>query len=157
MSRSRHLLWFSGLAALLWLVFISLQTAALSPPLLALQLAPTPEAFGRVLDRWQAPGIALYRAHFVPDFMLLACYGLFGALFARQVLRGGRARRAAAAAALPAAALCDAAENLLHLQLLSAPAALDAALVAAAFGASVLKWLLILAFTVLVATGWRRR
>ncbi len=148
MPFSRLLRWASGLAALALFGLITARTAALDPPLLALQLAPTPEAFGGVLQRWQAPGIAVYRAHFALDFALLACYGLFGRLLAR---------RGWVAWALPAAALCDAAENLLHLRLLARPEALDALVVAAAFGASVLKWLLILAFVAGLLAGLRRR
>ena len=147
-----------GLATLTLAVALALYLRALQPGVLALQFAATPRAFAAVVHAWGDAGLARYRAHLPWDFVLLGSYAAFGWQLARHgTLFTTRSLRTLGAAALPLAALFDAAENLLHLWLTAAPRfglawlyALSAALAAA-------KWLCVLAFAALVCAALLRR
>ncbi len=136
---------FAGLAA--WL-------APLEPGIVPLQLAATPRAFGAIVHAWGPEGLARYRAHFAADFVLLAGYGLLGwRLVQLTALFAALAPRAHTAAAwmLPAAALADAAENLLHLWLTAAPRFGPAWPYGLAAASAAAKWLLLAGFAAALA------
>lgn len=139
------------LAAATALLFsaMALYTSSLDPGIPAIQFTFTETGFRRVLDAWQAAGVARFRAHFAIDFPFLACYGALGYfLSTRTVLFrhfSGRTR-SLLAAALPAAAAADAVENALHLYFLHAAVPVVQALYPAAGVAASVKWLLIAAF-----------
>ncbi|MBE2263134.1 MAG: hypothetical protein IAE92_10360 [Burkholderiaceae bacterium] len=160
-----RLAWTLGLLALGLLIGLGWWLRPLQPDIMALQLAFSAPAFRSVLEHWGPQGLALYRAHFGADFVLLILYGAFGwrlathaALF--KVLSPRRRRWAAAM--LPLAALADAAENALHL-LLTTPVALamppQAGWIALAAVCASAKWLLLTAFALAVvgALGLSRR
>ncbi len=148
--------WFFGLAAAALFAGLSIMLAPLDPGPLALQLAFTPQAFGRVIHAWSPEQLALYRTHLPIDFILLGCYGAFGYLLAARssLFAGWRpASRAVARWCLPLAAGFDAAENLLHLWLTAMPR-FDVTLpyLAAALCSSA-KWLLLCGFALAVASA----
>ncbi len=136
------LLLFAGLAILL---------APLEPSVLQLQFAFAPRAFGQIVHTWQSEGLARYRAHFPADFALLLSYATFGYLFATRTrlaaLGGAWARWL-----LPAAALADALENVLHLWLTAAPRLAIFWPYPLAAAAASCKWLALVGFGVWV--GW---
>lgn len=147
--RPKVLLWVTGALAGVLFAGIALQLAPLRPGALALQFAFTARGFGEIVHWWPPDDLARYRAHFPADFALLACYGAFGWLLAgRTRLLAGRppAVRAWFTAALPAAAVFDATENLLHLWLTAAPRFGVAWAYPLAAGAASLKWALLLAY-----------
>lgn len=123
---------------------MQLMLASLSPNILALQFAFTPASFQGVLADWQGHGVAAYRAHFPLDFAFLLSYGVFGYLLA------SRPQAEHAKWLAPAAAACDAAENVAHLFLLSSAAAPSGWVVAVAATLSLLKWLLLAVFAAAV-------
>ena len=148
-----------GLAALGVFIGIALYLAPLDPGILWLQFAFTAPNFEGVLRQWQAQGIALYRGHFVADFVLLVLYGAFGFAYGRRRIAAQDTDRTVARLlvwSLPAAALADAAENTLHLLLTDGRPAAAPALYALAGLAATVKWVGILAFTA-AALGIRRR
>jgi hypothetical protein len=150
---STRALWFSGLAAALLLCALGWYLSPLKPGILALQLAFTPRAFGAVVHAWPPEHLALYRSHLPVDGLLLLAYGTWGYLFAtrgRLLASAGAGLRRAATWALPAAAACDAVEDVLHWWLTAEPRfgmPLPHALAATAASC---KWLLILVFLGLV-------
>lgn len=155
-----RLAWALGLAAVTLFGAIALMLAPLEPGVLALQFAATPHAFGAVVHAWGEDGVARYRAHLPWDFALLVAYGAFGWVLAHRtaLFAGWRAReRRLAAALLPAAALADAVENLLHLWLTAAPRFDAAEVYALAAAAAGLKWCALLAFALCVAAVLARR
>lgn len=113
----------------------------LRPSFLAPQFASSRRAFDAIVGQWSDAQLAAYRRWLRIDFATLACYAGFGWLWA--------AGSTWLALALPAAALADAAENLLHLRL-TRPGATSAAevLYLASGIASTLKFGLIAAFAV---------
>ncbi|MBI3148629.1 MAG: hypothetical protein HYZ17_08985 [Betaproteobacteria bacterium] len=138
-------LWLTGGLGLLLFVGLSIFLAPLEPSVLRLQFAFTPRAFGQIVHTWQVEGLARYRAHFPADFALLLSYAVFGYLLAR------RTRLAAMGGVwarwlLPAAALADALENVLHLWLTAAPRLAVFWPYPLAASAASCKWLLVLAF-----------
>ncbi len=160
-----RLAWTLGLLALGLLIGLGWWLWPLRPDIMALQLAFSAPAFRSVLEQWGPQGLALYRAHFGADFVLLILYGAFGWRLAThaaffKVLSPRRRRWAAAM--LPLAALADAAENALHL-LLTTPVALamppQAGWIALAAVCASAKWLLLTAFALAVvgALGLSRR
>jgi hypothetical protein len=147
-------------AALAAALFIGLAwyLAPLEPGVLALQFAFTPRAFASVVHAWPSEALARYRAHLPLDFVLLAAYGSFGWLLATRTALFAHchpALRRFACWALPLAALCDAAENGLHLWLTELPRFGMPAAYALAATASTLKWLLLLAFAASLAYALR--
>ena len=156
------LLWLSGVLALGLFIAMVVQSSPLVPGIPALQLTFNETAFKAVLAQWGPDGIARFRAHLRIDFLVLTSYGVFGYLFVRY--RGlfqhlGKAARRVAGWAMPVAAMLDAIENLLHLQLISEPATHAPALYLAAGLVSTGKWLLIASFLAgtlyLLVTQWR--
>jgi len=149
MKQSLWPLWLTGGLSVVLVAGIAIHLAPLRPGVLALQLAFSPRGFGEIVHWWPPDHLARYRSHFPADFALLVCYGAFGWLLARRTgLFADRsaAWRAWAAWALPAAALCDAAENFLHLWLTAAPRFGVGWVYLASATASSLKWALLLAW-----------
>ena len=149
----------SGLVALALFAALAAWLAPLEPGALALQFAATPRAFGEVVHRWSAQDLQRYRAYLPLDAVLLLAYGAFGFLLAtRTALFAplGERARAAAGWAMPAAAAFDAVENGLHAWLTAAPRFGVPSLYAASAGAAGLKWLLLLAFALLVVAALAR-
>lgn len=152
--------WISAGLAVLLFAGLAGYLAPLNPGVLSLQFAATPRAFGAVVHAWPPEHLARYRAHLPVDGLLLLAYGSFGYLLATRstLLTALRPRmRWAATWALPAAALFDAIENALHWWLTELPrfgVPLAYGLAAAAAG---LKWLLIVAFMLLVSHALAKR
>lgn len=133
-----------GIAVYLW---------PLRPGVLVLQLAYSPRAFGAVIHAWSADDLVRYRAHLPYDFLLLACYASFGWLLAsRTALFAARPAglRRLAAWLLPLAAACDATENAFHWWLTEVPRFEIAWAYALAAACAAAKWLLLLAWLLLV-------
>lgn len=128
----------------------------LTPSILALQLAFTPDAFTDVLSRWGEAGIARYREHFACDMAHPFIYGALGVAWVRwsglfAALPSWRRR--AWTVALPVAGACDLVENALHWTLLGSAGAITAFPVALAATAASVKW----GLAVLFAAGLVRR
>ncbi len=147
------LLWLTGLASMALLGGLAWYLSPLQPGVVALQLAFTPQAFGRIVHGWPPEHLQRYLAHLPVDGLLLVCYATFGyllatrtALFMRRSLRVQQWARWL----LPLAALFDAMENLMHAWLASAPRFSVPWAYAASATSSSLKWLLLLAFAALV-------
>jgi hypothetical protein len=148
-----RLLWLSGLATLGLFVALAWMLAPLHPNILALQFAFTPAAFARVVHAWPDAHLQRYLAHLRWDYLLLACYAVFGWLLAtRSTLFDAQppALRRAAKWLLPTAAVFDAVENALHGWLAAAPRFGVGWLYALSAISSSLKWLLLLSFATLV-------
>ena len=146
--------WTLGALALLLTAGLATFLAPLEPGAVALQLTFSPQAFAEVVHRWSPQDLARYRRHLPLDFALLATYGCFGFLLARRaaMFAGWTPRaRARAANLMPSAAVCDAAENLLHGWLTEVPRFGVPAVYPFAGSVALLKWLLIIGFGVLVA------
>ena len=149
-----------GLLTLALFVALYLFLRPLRPGVLALQFAATPRAFGAVVHAWGPEGLARYRAHLPWDFVLLGAYAAFGWLVARRTALFDTLAtrwRALAAAALPLAALFDAAENLLHAWLTAAPRFGLAWLYALSATTAAAKWLFVLAFAAVACAALMRR
>lgn len=146
-------LWLSGAGALALCAGIALYLAPLQPGVLVLQLAYSPRAFGAVIHAWSADDLLRYRAHLPYDFLLLACYASFGWLLAsRTALFATRSAglRRLASWLLPLAAACDATENAFHWWLTEVPRFEIAWAYAVAAACAAGKWLLSLAWLLLV-------
>lgn len=153
------LVWFFGVAAALTFAALAWMLAPLDPGVLTLQFAFTPQAFASVIHAWSPEQLALYRAHLPFDFILLGCYGAFGALLASRsslFVSWQPATRAAARWALPAAAAFDAGENMLQGWLTAAPRFGLALPYAASALCSVLKWALLFGFALAVVRALAR-
>jgi hypothetical protein len=151
---------YLGLAALAVFIGIAVYLAPLEPGILRLQFSFTASSFQGVLEQWQAQGIALYRAHFSADFVLLVLYGAFGFAWGRQCVAARAMHRRLAwlvVWSLPVAALADAGENVLHLLLTDGRPDAAPQLYAAAGLAALLKWLAILAFGAATLGASRRQ
>lgn len=149
-----HAVWFTGCLAAALFVGLAWALAPLTPGVLAIQLAFTPQAFASIIHVWPPEHLNLYRAHLAADVLLLASYGAFGYLLATRsrVFAGSpRFLRTLATWALPLAALFDAIENALHGWFTAEPRFGLDVLYAAAGAVSVTKWVLLLAFGGLVA------
>lgn len=145
--------WLLGGAALVLFAALAAFLAPLEPGVLQLQLAFSPRAFGAVMHFWSPQDLARYRAHLPWDFLLLGCYGAFGLLLTRRsglFARHAPAARLVVASLMPAAALCDAVENALHLWLTAAPRFGVAPAYLLSGLAATLKWLLLIAFAAAV-------
>ena len=153
------LVWLTGLASMALLGGLAWYLSPLQPGVVALQLAFTPRAFGRIVHGWSSEHLQRYLVHLPVDGLLLVCYGAFGyllatrtALFRRTSLRVQQGARWL----LPLAALFDAVENLMHAWLASAPRFGVPWAYAASATSSSLKWLLLLAFAALVIQALAR-
>lgn len=153
------LLWVIGGAALALFAGLSVELSTLEPGVLALQLAATAQRFGAIVHQWSPQQLARYRAHLPLDGVLLLLYGSFGFLLATRTQLFATLPRwlqRAAAPWLPLAALFDAAENLLHSWLTAAPRFGEPAVYLGAAGCSLLKWLLLAGFALLIAAALMR-
>ncbi len=154
------LLWLTGLTALVLFAGLVWYLAPLEPGVVALQLAFTPPAFGRVVHTWPADHLQRYLWHLPVDALLLVSYGVFGYLLATRTAlfqySVGAVQRWARRL-LPLAALFDAVENLFHAWLASAPRLGVPWAYALSATASSLKWLLLLAFAGLAIGAMARR
>lgn len=129
-----------GTAAVALFITITCRLWRLRPGLLGAQFTFTERHFRSVVDQWGPEGLARFRSHFVLDYCFLACYGLFG-------LALGFALQSAVPWILPAAAVFDAIENLLHQRFATAaPNSLPKIAFLAAGVSSSMKWALIAAF-----------
>lgn len=154
----------SGLIALALFLGLAVYLAPLDPSLIALQLSFTQEGFTNVLAAWKPQGVAIFRSHLPVDGVLLLAYGVFGYTF---VSRSNifdlisAATRKKLAYLLPAAALADSAENMVHWVLTSPGAAGSTASMdwpyALAGGCATLKWLGLTGFVVFAGVVWARR
>lgn len=116
--------WLTGGAALALFAGMGAWLSELKPSVVALQFAFLPRPFGEIVHQWGPEGLARFRAHFFADYPFLLLYGLFGVLLARRSTvfdALSRPGRQFATGVLPAAAVCDALENTLHLWLTAAP------------------------------------
>lgn len=152
--------WFAGLLALGILLALGVYLAPLQPPLVALQLTFSREAFDAVAAQWGEQGVALFRKHLYPDFALMAAYALYGVCTVRYT-RLFHMRFVPPIfwyAIMPLAALADVAENMLHLAI-TAPQAqpLDWWYCAAGISASIKFGLIVLFLLVIVRRGWALR
>jgi hypothetical protein len=148
-------LWLTGLLSASLFVGIAWYLAPLSPSILSLQLAATPQTFGAIVHTWPPEYLARYRNHLPVDCLLLLAYGAFGYLLSSWTGTFAalcRSARLCATWALPVAALFDAVENALHWWLTDVPRFGVPAVYAVAACAAAIKWLLILAFT--LAAGY---
>ncbi len=153
------LLWLTGLASLALLGGLAWTLAPLKPGVVALQLAFTPQAFGRIVHAWPNEHLQRYLAHLPVDGLLLVCYGVFGYLLATRTalfLRSSLRVQQWARWLMPLAALFDAVENALHAWLASAPRFGVPWAYAVSATSSSLKWLLLLAFAGLVILALAR-
>ena len=139
--------WILLAPALALVVVTHWQLRALRPSFLATQFAWSRAGFDGIVARWSARQRAAYRLWQRADFVTLACYGAFGWLWA-----GAAGHAPWLVGMLPAAAMADALENVLHLRF-TRPGAAPApdALHRAAGFASALKFMLIAGFVVALA------
>ncbi len=135
-----------GLAAAISQLHLLTITGALSPSLVAAQLAFTPAAYSAVLKSWGDAGMQAYRAHLPWDMLHPLLYGAFGYLLASRTpsLSGAHGLRWL----LPLAAVFDYGENFSQLHLLYWGVPYNAAIVAFSACCSTAKWLLVAAFIV---------
>ncbi len=148
-ARARAAVVVTGLVSASLFGYLAWDLAPLEPGVLALQFAFSPRAFAEVVHQWSAQDLARYRAHLPIDGLLLVSYALFGVLAAtrtRLFAASGPGSVRRAALLLPAAALCDAFENLMHWWLTGAPRFGVPWAYALAAGLSSLKWLGLLGF-----------
>lgn len=146
-----------ALACLALFSGIALYLLPLEPNLLALQFSFNQNDFQAVLAQWQGEELQRFKLHFMADFALLTCYGLWGYCWVHTAIWLQRASwRNALAWLLPLAALSDALENLLQLYLLDQTAALHW-LYPLAGTMALLKWLLLTSFALLLVWAWTRR
>ena len=152
--------WTSGLIALVLFTGLAWYLSPLEPGVVALQFAHTPAAFGEILSLWSAEDLLRYRRHLPVDFLLLAAYGAFGHLLVtRTRVWGSRSDslRRLASWLLPLAAFFDAAENVLHGWLIEGPQLDVPFLYPVSAVCSLLKWVLIAGFSLLMIHGLVRQ
>lgn len=155
-SSVMNLLWLIGLCDVLLFAGMVLLLAPLKPGILALQCSFRRESFGAVLAAWGEAGLRRYRAHLPVDCIFLLGYAAFGHLWAGQATLPAWAA-AWAPWVLPAAAVFDALENLLHLRLARRGVSAAPGWYAFTGTCSALKWALVLVFAGLVpASLWGR-
>ena len=131
-----------GTAAVALFFAMNRRVGSLSPGLLRAQFTFTERQFRSVIDQWGPEGLAQFRSHFVLDYWFLACYWLFGVAL-------GFAQQSAVPWLLPAAAVFDAIENLLHQRFATAaPNSLPKIAFLAAGVSSSMKWALSAAFLI---------
>lgn len=115
---------------------------------LGLQTTLSGDEFYGILAGWNPEQVALYLAHFGPDFVHATIYAVALASAVACVTRnpdGPPSTQALVLFATPlVAGACDFAENLLHLVLISTPAPASAALVALSGSITAIKWMLAL-------------
>ncbi|WP_068634962.1 hypothetical protein [Thauera butanivorans] len=143
----------SGLLALVLCGLTAWLVAPLEPGVLTLQFAWTPRGFGEIMHVWPPEHLARYRAHLPLDGMLLLAYGIFGWLLATRTRLFAplpRVARVVMPFVLPLAAAFDAVENGLHWWLTEVPRFGVPSIYLISTTCSVLKWLLLILFGMLV-------
>jgi len=146
--------WIVGILTAAVYVGIGIYLRRIGLGILAIQFTFSEAAFHRVLSRWAPGELQRYRAHFVADYVFIALYAAFGWLLAQALLPAEKTASAFVAALLPLAALCDICENLLHQRFLrSPPCKVPGYWHRLAGLASCAKWMLIAAFTYLMASA----
>ena len=146
-----NLLWLIGLCNVLLFAGMTVLLAPLKPGILALQCSFTRDSFHAVLAAWGDAGLRRYRAHLPVDFVFLLGYAAFGYLWTMQA---ARPTGPLAPWLLPAAAVCDVLENLLHLRLAQTGVSAAPAWYAFTGTCSALKWALVFAFAGLVVVAF---
>ena len=111
----------------------------LAPTLLQLQLCFDPQRFRSVVSGWSADEARVFRAHFLPDFVYPALYGLW---LHRRVEALSLPAMLGRAAALGAA--CDVMENILHVRAFAMGSSAPDQLIIAASLLACTKWALLL-------------
>lgn len=152
--------WTSGLIALVLFTGLAWYLSPLEPGVVALQFAHTPAAFGEILSLWSAEDLLRYRRHLPVDFLLLAAYGAFGHLLVTRTRAwgsGSDSLRRLTPWLLPLAAIFDAAENVLHGWLTEGPQLDVPFLYPVSAACSLLKWVLIAGFGLLMIHGLVRQ
>lgn len=144
-----NLLWLIGLCNVLLFAGMAVLLAPLKPGILALQCSFTRESFRAVLAAWGDAGLRRYRAHLPVDGVFLLGYAAFGHLWASQAAPPAWAV-VPGPWLLPAAAVFDALENLMHLHLARAQVSAAPGWYAFTGACSALKWVLVLLFAGLV-------
>lgn len=135
-------------------------TWPLEPGIPALQLTFTERGFRQVIAHWSPADLERFRLHFLIDYPFLFCYGLLGYKLSTRTgifRRCPHRRRALIALFLPAAALADIVENLIHLGLLDAGTALPGAIYLVAGVAATIKWALVAGFVLVLLAVARSR
>jgi hypothetical protein len=149
-----------GIASLVLFLAIAICLRPLKPGVVELQFTFSEPAFAAVIEKWQSSGVALFRSHLPADFALQVLYASFGLLLSgrwpKARLLGGSLHRVLRWS-LPLAALADAAENVLHLQLTSDESGVSLFFYPLAGVAASVKWLGILAFAIVFAMCWHKR
>ena len=145
-----------SLSALLFVVSqanLAIMLSQLHPSIFSLQLAFTSESFWHVINVWGAPGLEIYRAHFVFDNVHPFIYGVFGfMLVSRTTLFSGVGPWVyrVILLLLPIAGLFDLIENAAHIYLLGQPQGIQSVIVPFSGTCSLLKWILASIFALLV-------
>jgi len=132
-------------------------TCPLRPSIPYLQFTYSESAFKAVLEQWGDAGKLRFRAHFAIDFPFLVSYGVFGYLLAKSsplFARLSTSTRQWLSWCMPAAALLDALENLLHLYLSSGAPSIPSPLYLTAGIVATSKWLLIVIFLISAGAAW---
>lgn len=137
-------------ASILLFAAMGVYTYPLSPSIPELQLTFTEEAFYKILNQWDASELAIFKGHFFIDFVFLLHYGVLGYLLTTRTHLFQHVKpsiKSAFAWMLPAAAVLDAVENLLHLYLVAAIGTTSPLYTVSGVVAA-LKWLLIFFFVI---------
>lgn len=111
-----------GSLALVLFIGIGIYLFPLNPNILYLQFAFSEPGFNAVLSQWQPDGVALYRAHFPADFLFMTLYAVSGYRYGMERAHALRSQPLLSAVikwALPLTAVADAAEDVLHIIILS--------------------------------------
>ena len=144
----------AGIVTALLFLAMAVHAAPLRPVIPAIQFTYSEGSFHAILAEWQSAGVARFRMHFAFDFPFLVGYGVFGYLYAMRSRRPLQRSESGTLCffrwLLPAAALMDAAENLLHLHFIDASTAPPNALYLMAGLIATCKWLLIAVFAIRV-------
>ncbi len=149
----------SGIAALLLLGGLAWYLAPLKPGVFALQLAFTPRSFGNIIHLWSPDNLARYRIHLLVDTGLILAYSVFGfSLASGTRLFSGFTHFWSwfARWCLPGAGAFDLVENAVHGWLTEMPRFDVPMVYAVSASCSLVKWLLLAAFGLLVAYGAAR-
>lgn len=152
--------WLWGLASLALLLGLAGYLMPLHPTLVELQLTFSAAAFEAVTAQWGPQGVALFRSHLYPDFVLMVCYALFGVYMVLQTrlfhMRG--VPPIIWLVCMPMAALADVCENSLHLALTAEQAQPAAWWYVAAGTSAALKFgLMALFLSTALWRGWTLR
>ena len=149
-----------GSLALALFIGIGIYLFPLNPNILHLQFAFSESEFQAVLSKWQPDGVSLYRAHFPADFLFMILYAVSGYRYGMErapALRFQPLLSAVIKWALPLTAVADAAEDLLHILILSS-AMVSVRMVYLLSGiSSSLKWLGIFIFFAATVNAMRKR